>query len=77
MENSDKAANSRGIHITVLHQSTGAIMTSRSFDTCIHQKESDLLVLFLSMVSQGRILCFAVKVAIQAIFIMGTQGLPV
>ncbi|XP_046860054.1 protein O-linked-mannose beta-1,2-N-acetylglucosaminyltransferase 1-like [Xenia sp. Carnegie-2017] len=54
-------AASRGIHVTVLHQSTGAMMATKVFDTCRSKQESANLVHFLNMISDGRILCFAVK----------------
>ena len=63
MEATTASDTARGIHVTVLHQSTGAIMATRVFDTFISKQESASLVLFLNMVSDGRILCFAIKVA--------------
>ena len=53
---------SRGIHVTVLSQETGALMSTRTFDTHLHEESSKLLITFLNMTSPGRILCFAVKV---------------
>ena len=63
MEETTTSESARGVHVTVLHQSTGAIMATRTFDTYMSKEESAGLVLFLNMVSEGRILCFAVKVS--------------
>lgn len=61
MEETTTSDSSRGMHVTVLHQSTGAIMATRTFDTYMSKEESEGLVLFLNMVSEGRILCLSVK----------------
>lgn len=52
---------SRGINVAVLNQKTGAVMATRSFDTFGSTEDSDGLVLFVNMVSDGRILCFAIR----------------
>lgn len=62
MEETTNSDSGRGMHVTVLHQSTGAIMATRTFDTYMSREEGESLVLFLNMVSEGRILCLSVKV---------------
>ena len=46
----------------VLNEVTGAVMSSRWYDTYESAADSGLLVKYLKGLRQGRIVCFAVKV---------------
>lgn len=51
----------RGLNVVVLNEVTGAVMSSRWYDTYESAADSGLLVKYLKGLRQGRIVCFAVK----------------
>lgn len=51
----------RGLNVVVLNELTGAVMSSRWFDTYESKEDSGYLMEFLSNLKNGRIICFAVK----------------
>ena len=52
----------RGMNVLVLNEVTGAVMSSRWFDTYESQDDSSFLMEYLQGLKLGRILCFAIKV---------------
>ena len=58
-----KAENARGIHVIVLNEVTGVIMTTRIFDTYSPTGEEKAMIIFLNLLQEGRIVIFLVKVS--------------
>ena len=57
----------RGLNVVVLNEVTGAVMSSRWYDTYESAADSGLLVKYLKGLRPGRIVCFAVKVRLTKI----------
>ena len=58
----------RGVNVVVLNEVTGAVMSSRWFDTYESKADSGLLMDYLKGLKHGRIVCFAVGVIISMLF---------
>ena len=59
-----KSDKGRGINVVVLHQSTGAVLYTASFDVYVAQSESQALETLIEMTTEGRIMCMFSKVNI-------------
>ncbi|XP_066915604.1 protein O-linked-mannose beta-1,2-N-acetylglucosaminyltransferase 1-like [Clytia hemisphaerica] len=59
-EDSSEGDKTRGIHIVVINEFSGVIMAKRTFDTYL-AKEEEAMVLFLNLITEGRIVIFTIK----------------
>ena len=57
-----KGEQGRGMNLAVLHQGTGVVMTTGTYDVWASTSDSEALRLLVQTISDGRILCFLSKV---------------
>ena len=55
----------RGMNLVVLHQGSGAVMATGTYDVWASTSESEAMRLMVETISDGRILCFLSKVLLQ------------